>query len=86
MNANTESFLNLPTLFADMLNFVGNSTTVVLLVIRATRFPTTHTDSTYSYMVHGIRYVRSVLKNTPESTRSNKEQTPTCAMCNMRCV
>ena len=49
MNANNESFLNLPTLFVDMLNFVGNSTIVLLSVIRATRFPTTHTDSTYSY-------------------------------------
>ena len=40
MNANNESFLNLPTLFVDMLNFVGNSTIVLLVpVLRASRIP-----------------------------------------------
>ena len=65
MNANNESFLNLPTLFVDMLNFV------VLLVLRATRIPEDLTP---------IPYVRLVLKNTPESPRSNNEQTPKCAI------
>ena len=33
MNANNESFLNLPTLFVYMLNFVGNSTLERVLLV-----------------------------------------------------